>query len=79
MRVIIILVGNFHPQSSKVSKFKATSYVGVSQLFIANKKDSTIMAFESKEELKQRLAVSLHLFTILVVALMYRTNSLSCR
>ena len=53
--------------------------MGVSQLFISTKKDSTklIMASESEEELKLRLLVSLHLFTILVVACV--TDSLSCR
>ena len=65
-------------------QINATSYVGlgVSQLFIANTLTRRIvqtMASESKEELEQRLIVSLHLFTILVVALMCRTDSLSCR
>ena len=38
-----------------------------------------IMASESKLELEQRLLVSLRLFTILVVALICMTDSLSCR
>ena len=60
----------------RCANLKLLSDVGVSQLFIANKKD---MASESKEELKRRLEVSLRLFTLLVVALMCRTDSLGCR